>query len=163
ARPDATGGASRGNSASALAVVLLLACVPYLTGCGASLNNELAAGADEQKGRSGLATSGSSQENAVRLPKAADAFVSAKAPGSAAYKIGPQDVLDISVFKAPELARTVQVADSGSVNLPLVGEVHAAGKTAQEIERDLAKRLGAKYMQSPQVTVYVKEYNSQRV
>src|SRR5262249_18469614 len=65
--------------------------------------------------------------------------------------------------KAPELARQVQVADAGTVNLPLVGEIRAGGKTAQEVEHDLAKRLGAKYLQSPQVTVYVKEYNSQRV
>ena len=84
-------------------------------------------------------------------------------PGNTAYKIGPQDVLDVSVFKVPELSRSVQVADSGTVNLPLVGEIAAAGRTAQEIERDLTAKLGAKYLQSPQVTVYVKEYNSQRV
>lgn len=84
--------------------------------------------------------------------------------GSAtAYKIGAQDVLDISVFKVPDLSKTVQVADSGTINLPLVGEVPAAGRTAQEVERDLTKRLGDKYLQSPQVTVFVKEYNSQFV
>jgi polysaccharide export outer membrane protein len=138
----------------------------FLTGCGASLNSELTgAGQDDKATRSGLATDTgtASKEKAVRLPKAVDAFASAATPGSAAYKIGPQDVLDISVFKAPELARSVQVAESGTINLPLVGEVHAVGKTAQEVERDLAKKLGAKYMQSPQVTVYVKEFNSQRV
>ncbi len=84
-------------------------------------------------------------------------------PGNAAYKIGAQDVLDISVFKAPELSKSVQVADSGTVNLPLVNDIQAAGRTAQEVERDLAAKLGAKYLQKPQVTVYVKEYNSQRV
>ena len=93
----------------------------------------------------------------------AEALTAVTTPGNTAYKIGPQDVLDISVFKVPELSRSVQVADSGSVNLPLVGEVAAAGRTAQEIERDLATKLGAKYLQSPQVTVYIKEYNSQRV
>jgi polysaccharide export outer membrane protein len=163
-RPDATGAGTRGRRATVLAAALLAACGLFLTGCGASLNSELAVQDEQQKGRSGLSAGpGQSQENAVRLPKAADAFASAATPGSAAYKIGPQDVLDISVFKAPELARSVQVAESGSINLPLVGEIHAVGKTAQEVERDLAKRLGAKYMQSPQVTVYVKEFNSQRV
>ena len=73
------------------------------------------------------------------------------------------DVLEVSVFKVPDLSRTIQVADSGTINLPLVGEVPAAGRTAQDVERDLTKRLGAKYLQSPQVNVYVKEYNSQRV
>jgi polysaccharide export outer membrane protein len=84
-------------------------------------------------------------------------------PSSSAYKIGPLDVLEVSVFKVPDLSRTVQVADSGTINLPLVGEVPAAGRTAQDIEHDLTKRLGAKYLQSPQVNIYVKEYNSQRV
>lgn len=84
-------------------------------------------------------------------------------PGNNAYKVGALDVLDISVFKAPELSKSVQVADSGTVNLPLIADVQASGRTAQEIERDIAARLGAKYLQNPQVTVYVKEYNSQRV
>lgn len=84
-------------------------------------------------------------------------------PGSSAYKIGPLDVVEVSVFKVPELSRTVQVADSGTINLPLIGEVPAVGRTAQEIERDLAQRFGRTYLQKPQVNVYVKEYNSQRV
>lgn len=83
--------------------------------------------------------------------------------GTSAYKIGAQDVLDISVFKVPELSRSVQVTDMGTVNLPLLGEVPAAGRTAHEFERYLASKLGAKYLRSPQVTVLVKEYNSQRV
>jgi polysaccharide export outer membrane protein len=85
-------------------------------------------------------------------------------PVSDGYKIGPQDVLEITVFKVPELSKTVQVAaDTGSVNLPLVGDVAAVGRTPQEVERDLTKRLGAKYLQNPQVSVYVKEFNSRRV
>ena len=95
--------------------------------------------------------------------KAVEALTAAATPGSEGYKIGPQDVLDVSVFKAPELSKSVQVADTGSINMPLLGEVPAAGKTAQEVERDLAAKLGAKYLQKPQVTVFVKEYNSQRV
>ena len=73
------------------------------------------------------------------------------------------DVLDISVFQVPELTKSVQVADTGTINLPLVGEIAVVGKTAQQVERDLTARLGAKYLQNPQVTVYVKEYNSQQV
>src|SRR5262249_3836623 len=79
------------------------------------------------------------------------------------YKIGPMDVLDISVFQVPDLTKSVQVSDTGTINLPLVGEVPVAGKTSQEVERDLTAKLGAKYLQNPQVTVYVKEYNSQQV
>lgn len=95
--------------------------------------------------------------------EATKVLTAAATPGNNAYKIGPQDVLDISVFQVPELQRTVQVADSGTVNLPLVGDVPAVGLTAQQVEQDLARKLGAKYLQSPQVTVSVKEFNSQRV
>jgi polysaccharide biosynthesis/export protein len=79
------------------------------------------------------------------------------------YKIGYADVLDISIFKVPELARTVEVAESGTITFPPVGEVPVAGKTVRDIEHDLAKRLEAGYLRSPQVTVSVKEFNSQRV
>jgi polysaccharide biosynthesis/export protein len=98
-----------------------------------------------------------------QLVRAANTFAAANTPGSTAYKIGPLDVLEISVFKVPDLSKSVQVAEVGTINLPLVGEVPAVGKTAQEMERDLTARLGSKYLQKPQVTVYVKEYNSQRV
>jgi polysaccharide biosynthesis/export protein len=87
----------------------------------------------------------------------------ANTPGSEGYRIGPQDVLDISVYQAPDLAKTVQVAETGTINLPLVGDVQAGGVTAQELERSLKAKLGTKYFQNPQVTVFVKEYNSQRV
>jgi polysaccharide biosynthesis/export protein len=63
----------------------------------------------------------------------------------------------------PELSKSVQVADTGTINLPLLGDVQAAGKTASEIEKDLTRQLGARYLKSPQVTVYVREHNSQRV
>jgi polysaccharide biosynthesis/export protein len=69
----------------------------------------------------------------------------------------------VSVFKVPDLAKTVQVAEDGSINYPLIGDVPAAGKTAHELERDLRQKLGAKYLRDPQVSVLVKEYNSQRV
>jgi polysaccharide biosynthesis/export protein len=67
---------------------------------------------------------------------AAAELASVSTPGTSGYKIGPLDVIEFSVFKAPELARVAQIADTGTVNLPLVGEIQAAGKTAQEIERN---------------------------
>lgn len=90
-------------------------------------------------------------------------FTSATTPGDQGYKIGPQDVLEFSVYKVPELGKSVQVADTGAINLPLVGEVRAAGLTASQLERELEKLLGAKYLQKPQVTILVKEFNSQRI
>ena len=98
-----------------------------------------------------------------QLATAAAEFTAASTPGNTAYKIGALDVLEITVFKVPDLTRTVQVADNGAINFPLVGEVPASGKTAQGVERELTARLGARFLQSPQVSVFVKEYNSQRV
>ncbi len=99
----------------------------------------------------------------VAARKSAASLVAAAKPGSSGYKIGPLDVLEVSVFKVPDLSKSVQVADGGTINLPLVGEVMAAGRTARDVEQDLTKQLGKSYLQNPQVTVFVKEYNSQRV
>ena len=77
--------------------------------------------------------------------------------------IGPVDVLEISVFKVPELSKSVQVADDGTINLPLLGDVPAAGMTAQQLERDLAAKLGAQYLQNPQVKVIISQNKSQHV
>jgi polysaccharide biosynthesis/export protein len=143
-----------------------MAGAALLTGCEASLNSELDGGLAPKEQSAGLTTGSVKAEpetKAVRLPASAAAFTSVATPGNTAYKIGPLDVLDVSVFKVPELSKVVQVADTGTVNLPLVGQIPTAGKTAEEVERDLEAKLGAKYLESPQVTVYVKEYNSQRV
>lgn len=67
------------------------------------------------------------------------------------------------MFKVPDLSKIVQVSEAGTISFPLVGELQAGGRTAREIERDLTKALGAKYLQNPQINVFVKEYNSQRV
>jgi len=89
-------------------------------------------------------------------------FIAASGSGGA-HAIGPLDVLEITVFKVPDLSKTVEVSDTGTINLPLVGEVQAAGRTAQQLERDLTVKLGSKYLQNPQVTVYVKDHKSQRI
>jgi polysaccharide export outer membrane protein len=110
-----------------------------------------------------LKADGSSSMTNVVRPDQGTALASRPVDAPGAYKIGYADVLAISVFKVPELARTVEVPESGTVNLPLVGDVSVVGKTVRDIERDLAKKLEASYLQSPQVTVVVKEFNSQRV
>ena len=104
-----------------------------------------------------------SRVHSAAASQAADALTAVAKPGNAAYKIGPLDVLDISVFKVPDLTKEVQVAEDGSINYPLIGDTPAAGKTAHQLEQELTKKLGSKYLRDPQVTVFVKEYNSQRV
>lgn len=90
-------------------------------------------------------------------------FIDQTSPGTSGYKIGPLDVLEVTVFKVPDLSRAVQVSDSGAINFPLVGEVRAAGRTPNEVERDLMAKLNGSYLKGAQVTVFVKEYNSNRV
>lgn len=80
----------------------------------------------------------------------------------AEYRIAADDTLDISVFMVPSLNRTVQVDARGRIDLPLLGSVVAGGRTTRELEGDLARQLGAKYVRSPQVTVAVKDALAQR-
>src|SRR5262249_36617563 len=79
----------------------------------------------------GASDSNSASARGVRLAQNGDA--TPLLSSGDAYKIGPSDVLQIFVFKVPELSQTVQVADTGTVNLPLVGEIPAAGKTAHDL------------------------------
>jgi polysaccharide biosynthesis/export protein len=79
------------------------------------------------------------------------------------YKIAPLDVLEITVFGVADLNRTVQVSSSGLISLPLIKSVRAGGRTQAQIEKEIAAKLEAGYLQSPQVSVFVKEYNSQRI
>ena len=79
------------------------------------------------------------------------------------YRLAPMDVVDVAVFEAPNLSRTAQVSSAGYISLPLIKEVKASGKTTDQLQRDIAARLQKDFMQSPQVFVSVKEYNSQRV
>lgn len=97
------------------------------------------------------------------LAQAAAPYVASSTPGAVGYKIGPLDVLDITIFKAPDLSRSVQVGTNGLVNLPLIGDVPASGKTPAALERDIASKYNGGYLRSAQVTVFVKEYNSSRV
>lgn len=83
--------------------------------------------------------------------------------GVSEYRIGPQDLLEVSVFQVAELNRIIRVSTSGDISLPLVGVMKAGGRTVQELEGDIAKSLDAKFLQNPQVTVFVKEFTSQRV
>ena len=97
------------------------------------------------------------------VQKVALSLASVSDPESKTYKIGPRDVLEVTVFKAPELSKTVQVSEAGTINFPLIGELNVSGKSAREIEQEMTKRLGSKYLQNPQLSVFVKDYFSQRI
>ena len=79
------------------------------------------------------------------------------------YRIGPNDLLEIDVYGVTELKRTVRVNSTGLVSLPLIGTIKVAGLTAQEAEAAIAARYGEKYLQDPQISVFIKEFTTQRV
>ena len=80
----------------------------------------------------------------------------------AGYKIGPQDVLRIDVWKEPDLTRQVSVRPDGKISLPLLDDVQAAGLTPLELRNFLREGL-KEYITDPQVTVTVSEINSRRI
>ena len=83
------------------------------------------------------------------------------APDSS-YKIGPQDVLRIDVWKEAEISRAVPVRPDGKISLPLLNDVQASGLTAMELANNITEGL-KKFINNPQVTVSVTEINSRRV
>jgi len=84
-------------------------------------------------------------------------------PGGSDYRIGRQDLLEIRVFDLEELDQTVRVADDGSITLPLLGRLVVAGMTKGELERHVATLLEERYVRNPQVTIFIKEYESKKV
>lgn len=79
------------------------------------------------------------------------------------YRIGVQDVLEISLFNQPELSGRYTVETDGAFSFPLIGRVTAAGRTVEQLEETLQTRLLDGYFRNPRVTVAVAEYRSQRV
>jgi polysaccharide export outer membrane protein len=79
------------------------------------------------------------------------------------YPIGPGDVLELNVSTVDELTnRTVRVSSDGTIALPFIGEVQAAGLTEKQLRSEMHTRL-EKYMHSPQINLLVREYRSRQV
>src|SRR5262245_59649431 len=85
------------------------------------------------------------------------------APLQAGYIIGPQDKLAIDVFHVPDLSRMVSVDTGGNIFLPLIGQVPASGRTADQLSQAIASELDKKYLKDAIVTVAVTESSSQKV
>lgn len=80
------------------------------------------------------------------------------------YRIGPLDALDITILQEPDLSTKAAPVDAfGNVNLTLIGDVRASGKTASELAKEVSDRYGQKYLKNPQVSVVVAKPVSQKV
>ncbi|MBG0809350.1 polysaccharide export protein [Methylosinus sp. H3A] len=124
---------------------LVAACVVSLSACA---TGELGAGADPSYTAS--------------LPEPDTARANSDFTQSD-YRISPQDILEINIFGFSNLSRVAQVDGNGRISFPLIGGVAAAGRTVSELETEITRKLAAKYLQSPQVSVFVKESVGLRV
>jgi polysaccharide export outer membrane protein len=82
--------------------------------------------------------------------------------GGTEFQLGPDDVIEVFVWKEPELSTTVVVRPDGKVSLPLIGELPTTGKTAMQLQKEIAEKL-TQYVSEPVVNVMVKEVNSAKV
>jgi polysaccharide export outer membrane protein len=130
------------NSSSSL---LIGACLVLSFGIPSKAQSQSAPDATSQKG--GAAITQRSSQVAANDPE---------------YKIGPQDVLRIDVWKEAEISRTSPVRPDGRISLPLLNDVQAAGLTPMQLAAVIGEGL-KKYITNPQVTVGVTEINSRRV
>jgi polysaccharide biosynthesis/export protein len=98
-------------------------------------------------------------------PAKSDAAMEANAPlDSTMLKLGAGDLLDVSVYNAPELSTKARVGSSGDLYLPLIDYVHVAGLTIDEAQGLIAKRLeDGGFVRNPHVTIFLDESASQGV
>ena len=106
-------------------------------------------------------TAGEAPANAsAESAKAADkAKVESSFPG---YQLEPEDVLGIAVWKEEDLKREVTVRPDGGLSFPLVGEIHAAGMTVEQLQQEITKRL-EKYIPDPVVSVALLKVTGNRI
>jgi polysaccharide biosynthesis/export protein len=95
------------------------------------------------------------------LVLAAAAAFAQDQPGD--YRIGSKDLLEIRVLEISELNVERRVADSGAIDLPLLGQINVAGKTAVEAQQQLEALLRSKYVNRANVSVIVKEFANKPV
>jgi polysaccharide export outer membrane protein len=109
-------------------------------------------------------TAARAQQNANQpaVPAAPTEVSKQTAAADGNYVIGAQDVLDVSVWKEPEVSRVVPVRPDGKISLPLLNDVQAAGLTPAALAAQITESL-KKYVTNPQVTVIITTINSQRV
>jgi polysaccharide biosynthesis/export protein len=96
-----------------------------------------------------------------QLTRSADAM--GPAASAQEYRIGPEDLLAVSVFEAPDLSRTVRVSSGGEIYLPLLGTVRTSGLSPHELELVIEELLRRTYMKDPHVSVLVQEMQSHPV
>jgi polysaccharide export outer membrane protein len=99
---------------------------------------------------------------ALAVASVAGAQSEARPPAEPGYRLGPEDVLEISVWKEEALKKDVLVRPDGGLSFPLIGDVQAAGRTVEELRTEIAKRL-EKFIPDPVVSVLLQKVVSNKI
>lgn len=75
------------------------------------------------------------------------------------YRIGKNDLLEISVYQEPDLYKTVRVSEQGMISFPLIGNISVVGMAVKDLQDKLTELLERDYLVNPQVSVFIKEYS----
>lgn len=105
-----------------------------------------------------------SRDKELRNKRISQSAVSTKRSTSdALYRLGPDDLLELTVFRVKDLNRKVRVDGGGQIELPLLGVITVGGLSISQAQALIAQKLRADYLQDPQVGLYIQEYRSQEI
>lgn len=151
-------------------LVLMTACL-FATGCALPFSSKTATvSAQEQVLADTTAAPAATPTSLLEAPAATPAPATGASPAAPArivessdvFRIGPEDVLDVQVWKNDELSRVVPVRPDGMISLPLVNDIRASGLTPVELRQAITQRL-SEFIPSPEVSVMVREVHSVKV
>jgi len=97
--------------------------------------------------------------NAADVPKTSPAALKT---AEAEYRLGPEDVIDVFVWKEPDLTTTVTIRPDGRISLPLTDQLEASGKTAAQLQLEITEKL-KQFISNPVVNVIVRQVNSLKI
>jgi polysaccharide export outer membrane protein len=109
----------------------------------------------------GAGSSAGAVQSAAAAPSQDQPDAAASKPHNDSFIIGNDDMLAISVWKEPDLTKSIPVRSDGKISMPLVGEIQATGRTPLQLEEDIAAKLQS-FITAPEVTVIVEQVNSKK-
>ena len=109
-----------------------------------------------------VSTAGAQQASVKSAPRASLSAPAMGVPVASDFVIGPEDMLQISIWKNEAMSRTLPVRPDGKISLPLLHDITAAGLTPLQLRDKIAAAL-AEFMPNPEVSVTVMEVKSYRV
>jgi polysaccharide biosynthesis/export protein len=152
--------------------ILAFLALPYLAGCATSSQNGQPSGTPALQNSNSLATQPSNAPILQHATSADNGDVQrlaelwlrrSREKANADFPIGVGDVVEISVPAIEELrSQTVRIAGDGTIALPFIGKLEAAGLTEEDLQQKLVERL-KQYMYNPRVITFVKEYRSRQM